>query len=83
MIKAKWDENEKYTVCEVTGNIKGIINEFGTIIDTLMKEDVVDVDIVLSILSKVIKDNNLDDQVIDSHKNSINSINDLIKNLLK
>lgn len=54
MIKAKWDENKKCTVCEVTGNIKSIINEFGTIIDTLMKEDVVDVDMVLKILSKVI-----------------------------
>lgn len=80
MIKAKWDENKKCTVGEVTGNIKSIINEFGTIIDTLMKEDLVDVDIVLSILAKVIKDNNLDDQVIDSHKKSIN---DLIKSLLK
>lgn len=80
MIKAKWDENKKYTVCEVTGNIKFIINEFGTIIDTLMKENIVDVDIVLSILTKVIRDNNLDDQVIDTHKKSIE---DLIKNILK
>lgn len=80
MIKAKWNENKKCTVCEVTGNIKSIINEFGTIIETLMKENVVNVDIVLEILSIVIKDNNLDDQVIDSHKKSIN---DLIKNLLK
>lgn len=80
MIKAQWNENKKYTVCEVTGNIKSIINEFGIIIDTLMKEDLVDVDTVLSILSKVIRNNNLDDQVIDSHKKSIN---DLIKNLLK
>lgn len=67
MIKAKWDENKKCTVCEVTGNIKSIINEFGTIIDTLMKEDLVNVDIVLSVLVKVIKANNLDDQVIDIH----------------
>lgn len=80
MIRARWNENKKSTVCEVTGNIKSIINEFGTIIDTLMKENVVDVDIVLSILVKVIRDNKLDDQVIDSHKKSIN---DLIKNLLK
>lgn len=80
MIKAKWDENKKCTVCEVTGNIKSIINEFGTIIDTLMKEDVVDVDMVLKILSKVIKDNNLEDELIDRNKKSIN---DLIKNLLK
>ena len=68
MIRANWDENKKGTVCEVTGNIKSIINEFGTIIETLMKEDVVDVDIVIAILSKVIRDNNLDDQLIDSHK---------------
>ena len=80
MINAKWDENKKCTVCEITGNIKSIINEFGTIIDTLMKEDIVDVDVVLTILSKVIKNNKLDDQVIDSHKKSIN---DLIKSLLK
>lgn len=69
MIRAKWNENKKCTVCEVTGNIKFIINEFGIIIDTLMKENIVDVDIVLEILAKVIKDNNL----IDS----------LIKNILK
>lgn len=48
--------------------VKSIINEFGTIIDSLMKENIVDVDVVLEILSKVIRDNNLDDQVIDSHK---------------
>lgn len=63
MISAKWDENKKCTVSKITGNIKSIINEFGTILDTLMKEDVVDVDIVLGILAKVIKENNLDDQV--------------------
>ena len=71
MISAKWNENKKCTVCEVTGKIKSIINEFGTIIDTLLKENVVDVDIVITILSKVIKDNNLDDQVIDSHKKRV------------
>ena len=76
MIIAKWNENKKCTVCQVTGNIKSIINEFGTIIDTLMKEDIVNVDIVLKILVKVVKDNNLDDQLIDSYKKSIN---DLIK----
>jgi hypothetical protein len=80
MIRAKWNENKKCTVCEITGNRKSIINEFGTIIDSLVKEHIVDVDIVLSILAKVIKENNLDDQVIDSHKKSIN---DLIKTLLK
>lgn len=80
MIKAKWDENKKCTVCEVTGNIKSIINEFGSIIDSLMEEDLVDVDKVLTILSKVVRDNNLTDQVTDSHKKSIN---DLIKSLLK
>jgi hypothetical protein len=80
MIKAKWNENKKCTVCEITGNIKSIINELGTIIETLMKEDLVDVDIVLSILCKVIRDNKLDDQVIYSHKKIIT---DLIKNLLK
>lgn len=62
MIRAQWNENKKCTVCEVTGNIKSIINEFGTIIDTLMKEDLFDVDIVLEILAKVIKDNNLEDK---------------------
>lgn len=80
MINAKWNENKKCTVCEITGNKESIINEFGTILDALMKENVFDVDIVLEILAKVIKDNNLDDQVIDSHKKSIN---DLIKSLLK
>lgn len=80
MINAKWNENKKCTVCEITGNKESIINEFGTILDVLMKENVFDVDIVLEILAKVIKDNNLDDQVIDSNKKSIN---DLIKSLLK
>lgn len=61
MIKAQWNENKKCTVCEVTGNIKSIINEFGTIIDTL---------------SICIKDNKLEDQLIDSNKETIN---DLIK----
>lgn len=45
-----------------------------------MKENIVDVDIVLKILAKVIKDNKLDDQLIDSNKKTID---DLIKNLLK
>lgn len=80
MIRAKWNENKKCTVCEVTGNIKSVINEFGTIIDTLMKEDIVDVDVVLSILSRVIEDNKLHDQVFDSHKKSIN---DLINRIIK
>lgn len=80
MIKAKWDENKKYTVCEITGNLESIINEFGTILEGLIKENIVDVDTVLKILAKVIRYNNLDYQVTDSHKKSIN---DLIKNLLK
>lgn len=71
MINAEWNENKKCTVCKVTGNIKSIINEFGIIIKTLMKEDVVDVDTVLEILAKVVKDNNLNDQVIDSNKKII------------
>lgn len=80
MIKAKCDENKKYTVCEITGNRESIINEFGTILEALMKENVFDVDTVLTILSKVVRDNNLNYQVIDSRKKTIN---DLIKNLLK
>ena len=80
MIKAQWNENKKCTVCEVTGNIKSIINELGTILDALMKENVFDVDTVVSVLAKVIKDNNLEDQVIDSHKKSID---DLINRILK
>lgn len=80
MIRARWNENKKSTVCEVTGNIKSIINEFGSIMNTLMQEDLVDVDTVLTILIKVVRDNNLDDQLIDSNKKSIN---DLIKTILK
>lgn len=80
MISAKYNKCTKCTKCEIIGNRESIINEFGTILDGLMKEDVVDVDIVLEILAKVIKDNNLDEQVFDSHKKSIHN---LIKNLLK
>ena len=80
MISAKYNKISKCTKCEITGNSESIINELGTILDVLMKENVFDVDTVVSVLAKVIKDNNLNDELIDSHKKSIN---DLIKNLLK
>ena len=76
MIRAKWNENKKCTDCKVTGNIKSIINEFETIIAALLKVNIVDVDKVLKILSICIKDNKLEDQLIDSNKETIN---DLIK----
>ena len=79
MISAEYNKCTKCTKCEIIGNKESIINEFGTILESLVIENVFDVDIVLSILSKVIKDNNLEDQVIDSHKKSIN---DLINSIL-
>lgn len=80
MINAKWDKKRKITKAEMNGDKESLVNEFGTILDGLMKANVLNVDNVTTILSKVVYDNKLDDQVIDSHKKSIN---DLIKTLLK
>lgn len=81
MISAKYNKCNKCTKCEIIGNRESIINEFGTILDALMKKNVFDVDIVVSVFAKVIKDNNLNNELIDSHKKK--SINDLINRIIK
>lgn len=64
MIRAKYNKNNKCTKCEITGDKSSIINEFGTILNTLMREKVLDTDGVLFIMSKVIKDNDLEEQLL-------------------
>lgn len=58
MINAVWSRNKKQTKVEMKGSKEALINEFRSILDGLVKYDVLDIDSTLTILSMVIKDNN-------------------------
>ena len=58
MINAVWSRNKKQTKVEMTGRNEALIIEFRSILDGLVKYDVLDIDSTLTILSMVIKDNN-------------------------
>ena len=58
MINAVWSRNKKLTKVEMEGSKEALINEFRSILDGLVKYDVLDIDSTLTILSMVIKDNN-------------------------
>lgn len=73
MINAVWSRNKKLTKVEMTGSKEALINEFRSILDGLVKYDVLDIDSTLTILSMVIKDNN-------SNKNVEQMLNELFDN---
>lgn len=52
-------ETKKQTKVEITGDKESIINEFGIILDSLIKSKVLNVDMATTIFSKVIYDNDL------------------------
>ena len=74
MINAKWDKKGKITKCEMNGSKESLVNEFGTILFGLMEAGVLNVDIVAIILSKVVFDNGLDEQIKESKEKAINNL---------
>lgn len=74
MINAIWDKKGKIIKVEMDGNKESLVNEFGTILSGLMQAGVLNVDIVATILSKVVFDNGLDEQIKESKEKAINNL---------
>ena len=74
MIKAEWDKVKKRTKCTMNGNKESLLNEFGTILDGLMSTNVLNVDMVINILSIVVFDNGLDEQIKESTEKAIDNL---------
>lgn len=74
MINAKWDKKRKITIAEMNGDKESLINEFGSILDGLVKSNVLNVDIVATILSKVVVDNGLDEQIKENTEKAIDTL---------
>ena len=74
MINAKCDKKRKITIAEMNGDKESLINEFGSILDGLVKANVLNVDIVATILSKVVVDNGLDEQIKENTEKAIDTL---------
>ena len=71
MINANWNKSKKNIVVEMKGSKEALINEFRSILDGLVKYDVLDIDITLTILSMVIKDNNMTNKIVEQMLNEL------------
>ena len=83
MIKS---EHNNGIVCSISGSANDILNEFRAILETLSKEKMLMLQVLVILndfVDEQIKNNDSDNKIPDCFRDNPDTINELLKNILK